>query len=140
MSLSLSSWLDNGRRLRPRLRLTPREAGASITRPLRLRAQAATSSVPPTLPSATETPMPRITLASQPVEPATMPPLVPIVPMADEQGDDLSNLERLDSETRRLIFLRHLVRRRVFNEGFSDTDLPRQYHRSHGLEASPPQE
>ncbi|HEU5348778.1 MAG TPA: hypothetical protein VFU63_09225, partial [Ktedonobacterales bacterium] len=33
--LSLSNWLDNGRRLRPRLRLTPHEPDSLPTRPLR---------------------------------------------------------------------------------------------------------
>jgi hypothetical protein len=38
------------------------------------------------------------------------------------------------------MLLRHLVRKRVFNEGFVGDDIPRQYRKSLGLEAPPPQE
>ena len=134
--LSLSSWLDNGRRLRPRLRLPSRDIGAAPTRPLRYKA-------PPTLSPAPEMPPPRIALTSMAQESTDMPPPVPVAPAAyahDEQGDDLTNLEHLDTQTRRLMLLRHLVRKRVFNEGFSSDDVPRQYRRSLGLEEPPPRE
>lgn len=131
-ALSLSSWLDNGRRLRPRLRLTsmPRESGVTTTRPLRHKSQPASAAAEPSIP--------RISLAPVPVEPMDATPMVPAVYVGDEQGDDLSNLEQLDAETRRLMLLRHLVRRRVFNEGFAGNNIPKQYHRSLGLE--PPRE
>jgi hypothetical protein len=139
-SLSLSSWLDNGRRLRPRLRLTPplRESAASTTRPLRYKIQPSAQQ-----PSA-EIPVPRVSLTPLSSDPAETASVIPAVHAVDEQGGDLSNdlsdLERLDADTRRLMLLRHLVRRRVFNEGFSGNDVPKQYHRSMGLESPPPQE
>ena len=138
-SLSLSSWLDNGRRLRPRLRLTPppRKSAASTTRPLRYKIQ------PAALPSSAEIPAPRVSLAPLSTDPVETASAIPAVHAVDGQsgdlGNDLSDLERLDADTRRLMLLRHLVRRRVFNEGFSGNDIPKQYHRSMGLE-SPPQE
>lgn len=146
-SLTLSSWLDNGRRLRPRLRLTAREPGATITRPLRYNYKAQTA---PPLPPAM--PTPRINWAPIVAEQTDTPPIAPIAPIApampsipaenapDELGDDLTNLEHLDADTRRLMVLRHLVRRRVFNEGFANNDIPAQYHRSLGLGEHSPQE
>ena len=138
--LSLSSWLDNGRRLRPRLRLTPPprgEAGTSAapTWPLRHKAQPA----PP--PAALEIPAPRVQRAPIAAEPAESAPVVPVAQVSGvsgEQGDDLSNLEQLDADTRRLMLLRHLVRRRVFNEGFAGDNIPGQYRMSHGLDTPPP--
>lgn len=137
IGLSLSSWLDNGRRLRPRLRLAPRDIGASPTRPLRHKP------TPMVSPASAEIPAPRIALTPLAPEPADTPAVVPAVPAAqvyEEQGDDLTNLEHLDTQTRRLMLLRHLVRKRIFNEGFVGDDIPRQYHKSLGLEAPPPQE
>ncbi|HEY1390754.1 MAG TPA: hypothetical protein VGF38_19625 [Ktedonobacterales bacterium] len=137
IGLSLSSWLDNGRRLRPRLRMAPRDIGASPTRPLRQK------TAPMVSPASAEIPAPRITLTPIAPEPDDTPIAVPVVPAAqvyEEQGDDLTNLEHLDTQTRRLMLLRHLVRKRVFNEGFVGDDIPRQYRKSLGLEAQPPQE
>jgi hypothetical protein len=138
--LSLSSWLDNGRRLRPRLRMAPRDIGAGPTRPLRHKP------APVVSPTSAEIPAPRIALtpiAPETTETPAAVPAVPAVPAAhavEEQGDDLTDLERLDTQTRRLMLLRHLVRKRVFNEGFVGDDIPRQYRKSLGLEAPPPQE
>ena len=137
IGLSLSSWLDNGRRLRPRLRMAPRDIGASPTRPLRHK------TAPIVSPTSAEIPAPRIALTPLAPEPADTPATVPAVPAAqvyEEQGDDLTNLEHLDTQTRRLMLLRHLVRKRIFNEGFVGDDIPRQYRKSLGLEAPPPQE
>lgn len=137
IGLSLSSWLDNGRRLRPRLRIAPRDIGASPTRPLRYKP------APMVSPATAEIPAPRIALTPLAPEPADTPAAVPAAPAAqvyEEQGDDLTNLEHLDTQTRRLMLLRHLVRKRIFNEGFVGDDIPRQYRKSLGLEASPPQE
>jgi hypothetical protein len=123
-----------------RLRLTPplRESAASTTRPLRYKIQPAAQQ-----PSA-EIPVPRVSLTPLSSDPAETASVIPAVHAVDEQGGDLSNdlsdLERLDADTRRLMLLRHLVRRRVFNEGFSGNDVPKQYHRSMGLESPPPQE
>ena len=135
--LSLSSWLDNGRRLRPRLRMAPRDIGAAPTRPLRQK------TAPVVSPASAEIPAQRIALTPITPEPADAPAAAPAVPAAhalEEQGDDLTDLERLDTQTRRLMLLRHLVRKRVFNEGFVGDDIPRQYHKSLGLDAPPPQE
>ncbi len=137
LGLSLSSWLDNGRRLRPRLRMAPRDIGASPTRPLRHKP------APVASPASAEIPAPRIALTPIAPESTETPTPVPAVPAAhalEEQGDDLTDLERLDTQTRRLMLLRHLVRKRVFNEGFVGDDIPRQYRKSLGLEAPPPQE
>jgi hypothetical protein len=146
-SLSLSSWLDNGRRLRPHLRLTAREPGATITRPLRYNYKAQTAQSP-----SPEMPAPRINWAPIAAEQTDTPPVTPVTPVApampimpvgnasDELGDDLTNLEQLDADTRRLMVLRHLVRRRIFNEGFANNDIPAQYHRSLGLGEHSPQE
>ena len=152
LGTSLSSWLDNGRRLRPRLRLTPppRDPGKAITRPLRYRPHPASS-----IPSGETTPL-RAGFApisaGSPDGPQAIPamPTTPLFPARDAQNptqnagrsddhnDDLTDLEQLDTDTRRLMVLRHLVRRRVFNEGFAASDTPRQYHRSLGMdEASP---
>ena len=136
--LFLSSWLDNGRRLRPRLRLTPRDPELIPTRPLRHKIQPAASSAS-TAP-AHEAQTPRANLASLASEPTEAARIVPVTHTSGVQGDDLSELERLDTETRRLMLLRHLVRQRVFNEGFSSGDIPRQYRRSLGLEEPAPEE
>lgn len=139
-SISLSSWLDNGRRLRPRLRLAPpnRDSTSSTTRPLRYKTQ------PVTPPTSSEIPAPRVSLVPAPPEPMETLPAIPVVQAMDAQsgdlGNDLSDLERLDADTRRLMLLRHLVRRRVFNEGFVGNDIPKQYHRSLGMDSPPPQE
>jgi hypothetical protein len=148
-ALTLINWLDNGRRLRPRLRLTPpppREQDKRTTRPLRYRP------MPTTQPPQTEL-APQISLA--PIAPAApeqieaIPDssLIPALPTAvnmdeysDEYGDDLDALAQFDGDTRRLMVLRHLVRQRVFNEGFASDSIPPQYRKSHGAEASPPRE
>lgn len=135
--LSLSSWLDNGRRLRPRLRLAPRDSGLIPTRPLRHKTQPAAMSdtpAPEPAPAPVEAPAPRANLAPLAAEPSDATRIVPVTHSTGAGGDDLSDLERLDAETRRLMLLRHLVRQRVFNEGFASGDIPRQYRRSLGLE------
>lgn len=129
--LSLSNWLDNGRRLRPRLRLASRELGSAPTRPLRYKTQPAAS------PMSGEPPTPRPAPAPVISAPAEAPRIIPAIHMANGQNDDLSDLGQLDAETRRLMLLRHLVRQRVFNEGFTGDAIPKQYHRSLGLETPP---
>ncbi|MGE5334469.1 MAG: hypothetical protein ACM3N4_07200 [Nitrososphaerota archaeon] len=129
--LSLSNWLDNGRRLRPRLRLTSRELGSAPTRPLRFKSQQ------PTSPVTGESPPPRPTPAPVVSAPADVPRIIPAFHMANGQHEDLSDLGQLDADTRRLVLLRHLVRQRVFNEGFTGDAIPRQYHRSLGLDMPP---
>ncbi len=90
-------------------------------------------------------PFPRISLAPIAAEPANTAshdsvPIAPITRTSDEKSDNLDDLEQLDAETRRLLLLRHLVRRRIFNEGFVGDNIPRQYHRSLGLDTTSPQE
>ena len=131
--LSLSSWLDNGRRLRPRLRLTSRDPGLVPTRPLRHKSQAAAMPAA-SAPAAAETPTPRATVKPLAPEPPDATRIVPVTHSTGAQGDDLGDLERLDAQMRRLMLLRHLVRQRVFNEGFASNDIPRQYRRSLGLD------
>jgi hypothetical protein len=79
-------------------------------------------------------------LAPEPDETPAAVPAVPAAQVYEEQGDELTNLEHLDTQTRRLMLLRHLVRKRIFNEGFVGDDIPRQYRKSLGLEAPPSQE
>jgi hypothetical protein len=141
-TLSLSSWLDNGRRLRPRLRLpaSTREIAASTTRPLRSKTQPPTPQRPEELPIP---PAPPARIAPASFEVADLAPTLSPKPESDDshdsQSDELGELEQLDAETRRLMVLRHLVRRRVFNEGFTAENVPPQYQRSLGMDA-PPQE
>lgn len=137
--LSLSSWLDNGRRLRPRLRLTPRDPrdpGLIPTRPLRQKTQPAAISATPAPnpgPAPVEAPV-AANIAPLAPDPAETARIVPVTHTTDAPGDDLGDLERLDAETRRLMLLRHLVRQRVFNEGFASGEIPRQYRWSLGLD------
>lgn len=145
--LSLSSWLDNGRRLRPRLRLTPRDPrdpGLIPTRPLRHKTQPAAISATPApsaSPAPAEAPAPRANIAPlAAAEPSDTTRIVPVTHTTGVGGDDLGDLERLDAETRRLMLLRHLVRQRVFNEGFATGDIPRQYRRSLGLDEPVPED
>jgi hypothetical protein len=117
--------------------MAPRDIGASPTRPLRHK------TAPVVSPASAELPAPRIILTPLAPEPDETPAAVPAVPAAqtyEEQGDELTNLEHLDTQTRRLMLLRHLVRKRIFNEGFVGDDIPRQYRKSLGLEAPPPPE
>ncbi|HEU4782609.1 MAG TPA: hypothetical protein VFS83_04645, partial [Ktedonobacterales bacterium] len=76
IGLSLSSWLDNGRLLRPRLRMAPRDIGASPTRPLRHK------TAPIVSPASAEIPAPRIALTPLAPETADTPAVVPAVPAA----------------------------------------------------------
>lgn len=50
-----------------------------------------------------------------------------------DASGSLDALSDLDDMTRRMIFLRRLVRQRVYNEGFSVEQTPDQYRRSHGM-------
>lgn len=51
--------------------------------------------------------------------------------------DTLDLMDDLDDSTRRLLFLRRLVRQRVYNEGFSMGETPAQYRHSLGLSDDP---
>ncbi|HEY7849817.1 MAG TPA: hypothetical protein VIC27_07105 [Ktedonobacterales bacterium] len=72
----------------------------------------------------------------EPAQPAASEPLSASLQRLSEQADSLDNfdqLDDLDDLTRRLLFLRRLVRQRVYNEGFTADDTPAQYRRSLGL-------
>lgn len=47
--------------------------------------------------------------------------------------DPFDQMDDLDDLTRRLLFLRRLVRQRVYNEGFTVEETPEQYRHSLGL-------
>jgi hypothetical protein len=86
------------------------------------------------LPVTSEPPAP---LASrEPTQPVASEPLSASLQRLSELPDSLDTLELmddLDDTTRRLLFLRRLVRQRVYNEGFSMDETPQQYRHSHGL-------
>lgn len=81
-------------------------------------------------------------IASEPAQPtAGREPTQPSQPLAANlqrlqnlaDTEALAVLSDLDESTRRLLFLRRLVRQRIYNEGFSVEQIPAQYRRSHGL-------
>ncbi len=80
---------------------------------------------------------PSAPLASrEPTQPAPSEPLSANLKRLSELPDALESFEHmdeLDDLTRRLIFLRRLVRQRVYNEGFAVEETPQQYRHSHGL-------
>ncbi|HEX8994803.1 MAG TPA: hypothetical protein VF812_02100 [Ktedonobacterales bacterium] len=86
------------------------------------------------LPVASEPPAP---LASrEPVQPVASEPLsASLQRLADlpDEFESIDLMDDLDDMTRRLLFLRRLVRQRVYNEGFSMDQTPQQYRHSHGL-------
>jgi hypothetical protein len=86
------------------------------------------------LPVASEPPTP---LASrEPTQPVASEPLSASLQRLGDLPDSLDSfdqLDDLDDMTRRLLFLRRLVRQRVYNEGFSMDETPAQYRRSLGL-------
>jgi len=72
----------------------------------------------------------------EPTQPAPSEPLSANLQRLSELPDSLESFEHmddLDDQTRRLIFLRRLVRQRVYNEGFAVDATPQQYRHSHGL-------
>lgn len=126
--LASSRWLDDSRRLRMRPSRPPalpppsREHLRQILRDPRWAAVFDTSQ-----PSRS----PRV--AQQAVEsPSSRPLSTPIPPTSTGSFSD--------EERRRLVFVRQLVRRGVYNEGFAPAQLPEQYrHRATGPESPPPE-
>ena len=72
----------------------------------------------------------------EPTQPAPSEPLAANLQRLSELPDALESfehLDELDDLTRRLLFLRRLVRQRVYNEGFAVEETPQQYRHSLGL-------
>lgn len=72
----------------------------------------------------------------EPAQPTASEPLSASLQRLSELPDSLDHfdqLDDLDDLTRRLLFLRRLVRQRVYNEGFAMDETPQQYRRSLGL-------
>lgn len=72
----------------------------------------------------------------EPTQPASEPlsaSLQRLSELPDASLESLDQMDALDDMTRRLLFLRRLVRQRVYNEGFAMRDTPAQYRHSLGL-------
>jgi hypothetical protein len=75
-------------------------------------------------------------VSREPTQPVASEPLSANLQRLSELPDSLDNFDQMDDfdeTTRRLLFLRRLVRQRVYNEGFSLDETPEQYHHSLGL-------
>ncbi|HZC04669.1 MAG TPA: hypothetical protein VE338_03440 [Ktedonobacterales bacterium] len=86
------------------------------------------------LPVSSEPPTPYT--SREPTQPAASEPLSASLQRLTDLPDSLDSFDQmddLDDMTRRLLFLRRLVRQRVYNEGFSLHETPTQYRRSLGL-------
>ncbi|HEY7983423.1 MAG TPA: hypothetical protein VID73_04605 [Ktedonobacterales bacterium] len=123
--LASARWLDDARRLRARPGARPRPALPHVSRE-QLRqiftdprwASAYDAAVPPRPPRA---PLLGEAHAPQPAAESTdSRPAVPSRPAAASE-------DQADRERRRLAFIRDLVRRGIYNEGFDATHLPEQY-------------
>ena len=127
------SWLDDGHRLRAPS--APREEAPpppSVRPHLAQRAE----SEQPALPSL---PLAEGELTSAATTPARRADSAPVAtpdqtPPTVGDGSDVvfETVDGLDASQRRLVFLRYLVRQRVYNEGFSSQSVPEQYWRSLG--------
>ena len=126
--LASARWLDDSRRLRARAGARPRPALAQVTRD-QLRQiftdprwasayDAARLPRPPRTPTGSETRAPHSAGESIDSRPA-----VPSRPAAASEDTG----ERAARERRRLAFIRDLVRRGIYNEGFEPAQLPEQY-------------
>ncbi|GAC1447452.1 MAG: hypothetical protein PVSMB4_02890 [Ktedonobacterales bacterium] len=129
--LASSHWLDDSRRLRMRPSRPPalpppsREHLRQILRDPRWAAVFDLSQ-PSRSPRAPQ-------VAQQAIESAPSRPLATPIPPTSEPS--LS-----DEERRRLVFLRQMVRRGVYNEGFAPAQLPEQYRPpTPGPESPPPE-
>lgn len=75
----------------------------------------------------------------EPAQPTASEPLSASLQRLSELPDSLDSFDQmddLDDMTRRLLFLRRLVRQRVYNEGFAMDETPAQYRHSLGLSDS----
>jgi hypothetical protein len=131
---SLGNWLEDGRRLRVRITaafIAPQEE----SRRLDVRVQGAerprVASSPNRRSAESPAPLPQTAPLTQPG--ALVAPSSPT-----SFGDTpLEEIEAMDAEQRKLIFLGYLVRQGVYNEGFKGPDLPEQYRRSQGRDHDP---
>lgn len=88
------------------------------------------------LPVASEPPAP----IREPSQPVISEPLAANLQRLSSLPDSLDTfdlIDDVDDTTRRLLFLRRLVRQRVYNEGFAIGDTPQQYRHSLGLAEEP---
>jgi hypothetical protein len=126
--LASSHWLDDSRRMRPsRPPLLPSPSREHLRQILRDPRWAAVFDL------SQSSRMPRAPqVAQQAIESAPSRPLATPIPPSSEPS--LS-----DEERRRLVFLRQMVRRGVYNEGFAPAQLPEQYRPpTTGPESPPP--
>ncbi len=115
----------------PLIRITPPEQRYEApTQPLPV------ASEPPAPPVAGRDSTPTSPLASEPLA-ASLQRLSDLPDFADpvDAPESFEQLDNLDDMTRRLLFLRRLVRQRVYNEGFPPEQTPEQYRRSIGQRA-----
>jgi hypothetical protein len=124
----LRNWLEDGQRLRPpRPWSLPQPASGdaltpAITTPLPAeRERVVSGRVRLTSDLASITPQEVPAPASLPLEP--LPALADLASAAAT----LDAAEGLDAARRRLMFMRYLVRQRIYNEGFTPEELPAQY-------------
>ena len=71
----------------------------------------------------------------EPTQPASEPLSASLKRLSDlpDSLDTFDQMDDLDDMTRRLLFLRRLVRQRLYNEGFPLDETPEQYRHSLGL-------
>lgn len=89
------------------------------------------------LPVASEPPAPLT--SREPAQPVASEPLSANLQRLSSLPDEFDSyglMDSLDDTTRRLLFLRRLVRQRVYNEGYSMDETPQQYRHSLGLSDS----
>lgn len=97
---------------------------------------------PPTAPLPTPPATTAPLMSREPTQPASEPLSASLQRLSDlpDSLDTFDQIGDLDDMTRRLLFLRRLVRQRVYNEGFAMDTTPEQYRRSLGLSDDHPRE
>jgi hypothetical protein len=149
--MSIASWLEDGRRLRPRSALSGKsgsdgrpDASSSpggLRRP-RSGIPTAPGRLTPHLgPGAanltTSEGAAHVLASTSPAltpSPSALPPDILVDFSGELSAATLAAIEGMDSTQRRLIFLRYLVRQGIYNEGFGERILPEQYWRSRGVD------
>jgi hypothetical protein len=136
---ALANWLEDGRRLRVRLRLaSPFAAPQDESRHSDARGQSAER------PRVISGPNRR---AAETEIPSSLPKTAPLIPPAVGAsttgpilfGDaSLEEIEAMDASQRKLVFLGYLIRQGIYNEGFNTRELPEQYWRSQGRDDDAP--
>ncbi|MBF6591506.1 MAG: hypothetical protein IVW57_13395 [Ktedonobacterales bacterium] len=136
--MRIANWLEDGKLLRPRVAAVMRlrraeaaavraaaEAVAAEAERQRVvsghtRGESVSVPIPPPLPERAAATLP-------------LPALPPIGELASVEAT-VDAAEGLDVVQRRLIFVRYLVRQRIYNEGFAPDALPAQYRWDGGPE------